>query len=439
MFNEEIVGNDIDYNWVLDSEGDLQLVRGSENLGQAIFLRLSAFIGSLDWCYNNYGSEVKEWLGKNQNVYTRNTLVAEITRRVTLDPRIDETNVEIVDWTNNSIGIKIIANVKDGTTFQEFFIFSDLPRRDDNVNSPQWHNTWIDTREDGYYAKPGELVTVTCKVRYTDNTVKDNSVDKIVPIGEVSLYIGGYHVDIEQNPQEIGQSYAKDPGTCIFTFRVPPFIKKGVHDLVFKYKGIRGYNSCVGSTQIHVVERIPTVMEFQYPLKHVPWYYANPVDTFTEPKVHIIDANDYDVEHGEVRYYLSDHYDEDTLIFIEFPIIFHNSVMIPNRVRMYCNARVLDYTEKYVFRVNYMFRPHDIFELVGANGEHIDYLECLYENAKKTGNGKSDDIIFYLVSTKHTKPYEFVDEENVRVDDDRNDDIDVQRYDNSNITMRVVE
>ena len=427
MINEEIVGTDINYNWVLNKDGDLQVVKGGDNLSQAIYLRLTALLNSMDWAYTDYGSEVKEWLGKNQNIYTRNTLVAEISKRISYDQRVYNAEVEIVDWTGTTIGIKITAHLKDGTTFQEYYIFSDLPRKDDNINSPLWHNTWIDTKEEGYFAKVGEYVTVQCYVRYKEKTEKDEVRNNIVPIGNVSLYIGSYHVDIENNPQEIAPSGSAIPGLCTFTFRVPPFIKKGTHELRFKYEGIRGYNNCEGYTNLYVVDKLPTNMYFKYPIPTMPWYYANPVDTFSEPIVHVIDANDYDVMHGEVKYYLSDFYEEDTLVYIQFPILFHNTTLLERTVYIYCDVNVLNFTSKYIFRFNYMFRPHDIIELVSADGRHIDYLECLYENK-----------IFYLVSSRYTKPYEVDDEGNV-LDNKRNMDIATLRHSNTHIVMEVVE
>lgn len=420
MVNEEIVGNDIDYNWTFNSESDLSIVRGSENFSQAIYLRLTAYFDSLLWAYIGYGSYTKDWLGKNQTVYTRNTLTSEISKRVNSDPRVISSEVTIADWTHNSIGVKIKAQIADGTTFQEYFIFSDLPRTNDNINSPQWKNTWIDTRDEGYFAKRGEFVTVYCYVKDKEN--------RIVPIGEVTLTLGGYFVEIEENPQEIAQSGTEYPGSCIFKFRIPPFIKLGTHKLKFKYKGIRGYNNCEGETDIHIVERLPTHMEFKYPNGYPTWYYANDYDNFTDPIVHVQDANDYDVLHGEVRYYLSNYVDEGSLVFIEFPIIFHGSTLLQRTVYILCKPEVLDYSEKFIFRLNYMFRPGDIFELVGRKGEHIDYLECGFE-----------DDIFFLTSTIATKPYEDVDDAGNRLDTSRNDMIDKLRKSNSHIVMEVIE
>ena len=427
MVNEEIVGTDVDLNWVLNSEGDLSTVKGGDNLSQAIYLRLTAYFDTaqrkyaMDWAYTNYGSSTKDWLGKNQNLYTQNTLLDEIKRTVIKDPRIDDAEIRIVDWNSYSIGISILAYIVDGTTFQEYFIFSDLPKKNENINDPEWKNTWIDTRND-YYAKQGEYVTVQCYVRDKQNF--------IVPIGEVSLSIGGYHIDMEENPQEVAQSGTPSPGLCTFKFRIPPFIKLGTHKLKFKYKGIRGYNNCEGETELHILKKLPTYMEYKYPDVNQKWYYSNDYDDFTDPIVHVYDANRYDVDHGEVEYYLSNYLEDGSLIFIEFPIIFHGSQLIKDTVYLYVNHEIMDYSLKFIFKVDYMFRPLDIFEIVAQDGTHIDYLECRYQ--EKDGVG-----VYYLISTIASKPY--VLETKNSDNSGRNKDIDTLRKPNSSITMEVVE
>ena len=82
MINEKIVGTDIDVNWTLNPEGDISLVYGSDNLAQAIYLRLTCYLDNLDYCYSIYGSTLKDWFGKNQNPYTRKTLIDEIKQRI---------------------------------------------------------------------------------------------------------------------------------------------------------------------------------------------------------------------------------------------------------------------------------------------------------------------------------------------------------------------
>lgn len=421
MVNEEIVGTEVNKDWVLDSGGDLALVKGSDNLSQAIYLRLTAYLNSLSWAYNDYGSTTKDWLGKNNNPYTRARLREEISRRVSQDPRVNSAEVVLQNWTAHSIGVKITAEVLDGTTFQEYFIFSDLARKDDNMNSPNWANTWIDTREGGYYAKAGEYINIHCLVRQKPDNRK-------VPIGEVGITIGGYHIDIPDNPVMVGQSDSDDPGGCTFYFKVPRFLRLGEHKLIFKYKGIKGYNNCVREIPLYVVERLPTSTNFVYMNPRQRVYFANDVDYFTDPVVNVRDINEYNVLHGQVRYYISDKEEEGEFVFLEFPIIYNNTILVRRGVYMYCKIEVLEYTTKFIFDVDYMFRPMEIIHLVAQDGTHIDYLEVGFQHD-----------VFFLTSTAYTKPYEFIDKNGRRANVDRNDDIDIQRRWNTATTMRVVE
>ena len=164
-------------------------------------------------------------------------------------------------------------------------------------------------------------------------------------------------------------------------------------------------------------------MEFLYPKKDEDFYYANDYDVLTDPIVHVVDANDYDVEHGEVRYYLSSYGDDDELVFVEFPLLFHNSELVTENIFIYCKSTLLDYCLKFIFEIDYMFRPNDKFKLVSRDEELIDYLKCVYDD-------QSDS--FYLISTSYVFDYEGTGKDYL-------DDMDTQRYPNTDITMKVIE
>ena len=369
MVNEEIVGTDVDVNWRLDSENDLVLTNGSDNLTQGIYLRLTAYLDSMWWCYANYGSKVKDWLGKNQNEYTRTTLLQEITERVLQDPRIKRADVELKDWGSSYIGFKIDALVGN-RSYQEYFIFSDLPRKNEDIRHSDYLDTYIETRSKGYYALRGELLRVHCHVLTYDG--------ERVPIGKVSLKIGGYFVDIEGNPQEIALSGSDEPGSNTFEFRVPYFINEGDHELIFHYHGINGYNPSTTTTTLHVVRKMPTSTHFIYPRKQFKYYYANDVDDFTDSKVYVLDYNDEPVDHGEVRYYLDEGELTGKYIVIDFPLIFLDDKLLNEKVIIKIKQEILDCSGKFVFELNRMFHRHDILTVYCAGGEVVDYLEVNY-------------------------------------------------------------
>lgn len=377
MVNEEIVGTDVDMNWELDAEGDLSTVSASDNISQAIYLRLTAYFDSLWWCYRKYGSYAKDWLGKNQTVYTRSTLIHEVLDRTLADPRVQEAEVELIDWTSYYVGIRIKVWVEN-KSYEDYYIFGDLPRKNEEVYHSDYMNTHIETNKE-YYAKPGQILKVHCHVL--------DQFDKRVPIGEVSLRIGKYQIDGIQNPQEIAQSGAEgitsdiyEPGCNTFEFRVPLFISFGDHDLILHYKGIRGYNSSTTKATLHIVDKIPTSTHFIYPRKNYHYYYANDVDDLTDPKVYVLDYNKGKVDHGEVRYYLDEGDLTGKYMVIDYPLIFLDGVILRKEVYIKTKEAILDCSNNFIFELNRMFHTHDRITLKCKDGKVIDYLEVNYQH-----------------------------------------------------------
>lgn len=374
MIDEKVVGTDVDVNWTLNPEGDLSLVQGSDNLAQAIYLRLTCYLNNLDYFYSNYGSTLKDWFGKNQNPYTRKTLIDEIKSRVLLDPRIEECQVVLEDWHVNMIGVHIDAKLKDDTNFEEFFIFSNLRKEEEYSLNPNYRNTHIRTRKT-YYAKQGQLLTVSAMVL--------DEKEKRVPIGEVSIQIGNYFVDVDDlksNVKMVEQSGSDEPGTVTFKFNVPEFIELGDHELIFKYKGIYGYNSCSKTVLLKVVDRLPTNTQFVYDKKEFPYYYANDVDVFTDPIVYVDDFNQSPVTMGTVEYYIDtdDVYGERLVVYS--PLIFLDDELINVPVILRTTPDLLEYSCKFMFDLYHRyFHNKDVFPLYHSDGETIiDVLECIY-------------------------------------------------------------
>ena len=105
---------------------------------------------------------------------------------------------------------------------------------------------------------------------------------------------------------------------------------------------------------------------------------------------------------------------------------------------MTVKSKLLNYSTKFMFNVNAMFRPGDIFDLYSRNGELIDTLECEYRDTLTTND--TGTVIFYLTSTTKSKPYHGdVNEHSDMLERDINQDIDTQRKSNSHIIMEVIE
>ena len=90
------LGVDVDRQWICDGSGDLLLAKFEDNVTQAIFNRLSCTMDALDWIYKDYGSYVKDWIGKPNTASARESLLKEIEKRVKLDPRLDDCIVELL-------------------------------------------------------------------------------------------------------------------------------------------------------------------------------------------------------------------------------------------------------------------------------------------------------------------------------------------------------
>ena len=152
----------------------------------------------------------------------------------------------------------------------------------------------------------------------------------------------------------------------------------GDHELIFHYHGIRGYNPSTVKTVLHIVDRIPTSTHFLYPKKNYKYYYANDVDDFTDSKVLVLDGNDGEVDHGEVRYYLDESDTSGRYILIDFPIIFLDDVMLNETILLKIKNEILDCSNKFIFSLTRMFHKHDIITVKCADGNIVDYLEVNY-------------------------------------------------------------
>lgn len=357
--SEYDIGNDIDRNWILDEEGDLKLVGGSDNLTQAIYNRLTCYLDDLEWCYTGYGSTMKSWLGRNNTSYNRKTLEKEIKKRVSLDPRVSDVTAEIVDYSSNFIGVCINAVVvEDNSLFEEYFIFSNTARNTESNYSNSYHDTYITSRRYGYFAKPGELLSVHCHVL-------DKTNDLRVPIGMVSCFIGGYHVDTLM----IEQSGADEPASVTFTLRVPLYLSIGEHELIFKYNGILGFNPSEQSFAFYVVDKYPTVTSFL----DDSVYTAGIEEDAVTINNHVIDYNGLNVEYGEIEYSVES-VDDASMFRIGHPVIYYNGAILSDTVTITTTREISKLTKHYVFELNRMFNVGEIIILETSTGALIDKL-----------------------------------------------------------------
>lgn len=401
------LGTDIDRNWIINSEGRLQTISGKENLVQAIENRLTCYFDNLDWAYKNYGSYMKDWLGKVDDPYTRSTLIKEITTRVSQDPRIKNVTVTIIDWTPYMLGIRIDGTItQNSTPFQEYFIFGDKQHKVtiDTYNDT-FRTTHIITRGRGYYSTPGNTLKVHAHI------LDEN--DRRVPIGQVSLWMGEQYIEtreIEQSGDhkertskhgiwtndltdndetkihEIKWDYGQnEPGSVTFNLTIPQYFEYGNHYLKIKYHGINGYNPCTYTCRLIILEKLPTTTQLtEESLKYYVDDYA-----LTHPGVDAL-VDDINLEPVNMGYAnASIEPDHPHIIQLTNPIIYLGANLYNEDITIITKPLLSKLTRRYIFTLSRRIYPEECVKLVDANTKTIDYLRAYYDGEK-----------YYLVTTE---------------------------------------
>ena len=373
MIQESELGTDIDHNWIIDSMGKLQLVTGSENLTQAIRNRLTCYFNNLSWCYPGYGSYVKDWIGKPNDPYQHQTLIEEVTKRVSEDIRLRDVEVSIIDYTFWGVGLKIRAIVvEDSSTFEEYYLFTNQKEPEIDVWNGTFHDTHIITRGRGYYTIHNHTVTVHAHIL--------DEEDRFVPIGEVSIWLGEQYVETI----EIEQSGSLEPGTVTFKVHTPRHLSYGKHVMTIKYHGKKGYNPCTYHCNLIVLEKLPTSTLFD---DDIGKYYINEVDRSHKGiPVSVDDVNYEGVTIGKVNAYVEDEIPE--IVTIEYPIVYETAELCEEEVTIIAKRELLQYTKRYIFLLNHHLVGGSTYKLISDNNVFIDLLKVYYTDNK-----------FYMVHT----------------------------------------
>ena len=90
MMND-IYGTDINSNFSF-TDGDINLVSGTNNLAQAVCNRLNSNLNTYEIFYTKYGGNLLEWLGEQNNSNIQEYIRIEIESILMQDPRI--TSIE---------------------------------------------------------------------------------------------------------------------------------------------------------------------------------------------------------------------------------------------------------------------------------------------------------------------------------------------------------
>lgn len=88
----DIYGTDIKDSFSF-SNGDIDIISGIENLEQSIINILNTKLGFYDWCYENYGSNLSEIFGRQNDDNSLEYLRIEIEYTVKKNPRVKDISV----------------------------------------------------------------------------------------------------------------------------------------------------------------------------------------------------------------------------------------------------------------------------------------------------------------------------------------------------------
>lgn len=104
-------GTDLNWN---GSETELTTVTGDENIIQSIQNRLNTDYDELNWIYNNYGCNYKQFLGDRATNTTLEFIKNSIKQSLDEEERIDSYDLELSYLDGK---INIILNI-EGTDFE---------------------------------------------------------------------------------------------------------------------------------------------------------------------------------------------------------------------------------------------------------------------------------------------------------------------------------
>ena len=102
----DIYGTDIKSDWSF-TNGDINLINGTSNLGQVACNRLNADLTTYDTFYAHYGGNLFEWLGEKNNPNIHEYMRIEIESILSQDPRIQSVTAEVYKEDNKTTGVTL--------------------------------------------------------------------------------------------------------------------------------------------------------------------------------------------------------------------------------------------------------------------------------------------------------------------------------------------
>lgn len=102
----DVYGTDIDNTWSF-SNGDINLIKGASNLGQAILNRLKADSNTFSMFYNKYGGNLFEHMGDLNHETIHEYIRIEIESILEQEHRIQNLEVTVKKISTSSVEAKL--------------------------------------------------------------------------------------------------------------------------------------------------------------------------------------------------------------------------------------------------------------------------------------------------------------------------------------------
>lgn len=124
----DIYGTDINSNWNF-TNGDINLVSDTTNLGQAIINRLNSDTDTYDMFYLRYGGELFEHMGDLNQENIHEYIRIEVEHILLQDPRIQNIECEVNKTDTNTIrcDLKIRTIASDDIVAFNLILSPDTP------------------------------------------------------------------------------------------------------------------------------------------------------------------------------------------------------------------------------------------------------------------------------------------------------------------------
>jgi phage baseplate assembly protein W len=103
-----------DIKWSYENQ-DLVVVEDTDNMIQAILNRLNTNTDELDYLYNNYGCDLRQFLGLPTNETTLGLVKNVITDTLNQDERIELMDLDLSYKDTNTLNILLSCTFNDNT------------------------------------------------------------------------------------------------------------------------------------------------------------------------------------------------------------------------------------------------------------------------------------------------------------------------------------